>query len=480
MNTTSKHSFLSATVCTAIVLGTMLHQAANAQCYIDPFTGRQVCTQPAIGWRSPSGSRSNPQSEIRNPKFSRAHCRISVGDGSTGSGTLIARDESRGLVLTCSHLFDDSTDQIVATFPNGQRFGARLLDRDRAHDLAVVAIRPPGVEPIEPTDAAAIGTLYTCGFGSSGQFRCIRGEVTGQAVAVGATFPSLTIRGAARPGDSGGGVLNSAGQLVGVIWGQRDGQTYATCDQPVRELLDRVLGQRAQERNHVASATSPSSNPTPQIDWQAWSTEIEERIGALDSKKQDKGDYLQPGDLNGYVRAVDLPKLDETQFVRQSEVSERFESVSKHVESVKRRAESLAQRLEHTATSRIGLFEGLSLSKLLVGTLGLSGPLATALIVASGLARRRVKSRAKSQEPRAENAQALDSRASALDSRPIAVDSPPPPQRTMRETHYVPVEKDSFAKAHQWASEHVARKYPGAAEVLQAQDSLIKQYIAAH
>ena len=61
---------------------------------------------------------------------------------------------------------------------------------------------------------------------------------------------------------------------------------------------------------------------------------------------------------------------------------------------------------------------------------------------------------------------------------PIAVDSPPPPQRTVPETHYVPFEKDSFAKAHQWASEQVARKYPGATEVLQAQDSLIKQHLA--
>jgi hypothetical protein len=47
------------------------------------------------------------------------------------------------------------------------------------------------------------------------------------------------------------------------------------------------------------------------------------------------------------------------------------------------------------------------------------------------------------------------------------------------ETHYVSVETDSFAKAHQWASEQVARKYPGATEILQAQDSLIKQHLAA-
>jgi hypothetical protein len=62
---------------------------------------------------------------------------------------------------------------------------------------------------------------------------------------------------------------------------------------------------------------------------------------------------------------------------------------------------------------------------------------------------------------------------------PVVVDSPIPPQRTVPETHYVPIERDSFAKAHQWASEHVARKYPGASEILQALDSLIKQFLAA-
>ena len=66
----------------------------------------------------------------------------------------------------------------------------------------------------------------------------------------------------------------------------------------------------------------------------------------------------------------------------------------------------------------------------------------------------------------------------ARDLSRIVVESPPPPQRTVPETHYVPFETDSFAKAHQWASEQVARKYPGATEVLQAQESLIKQHLA--
>ena len=58
-------------------------------------------------------------------------------------------------------------------------------------------------------------------------------------------------------------------------------------------------------------------------------------------------------------------------------------------------------------------------------------------------------------------------------------DTPPPPQRVVPETHYVPVQRDDFARAHQWASEHVARKYPGATEMLTTLDSLIKQQLAA-
>lgn len=59
----------------------------------------------------------------------------------------------------------------------------------------------------------------------------------------------------------------------------------------------------------------------------------------------------------------------------------------------------------------------------------------------------------------------------------MPVDTPPPPQAVMHETHYVPYENDRFAHAHQWASEQVARKFPGAVDVLTTLDSLIKQQL---
>jgi hypothetical protein len=423
----------------------------QAQCYIDPVTGKKIC---AIGQLLPPSAPSPALDSRLSALDSSAHCRITVGDGTAGSGTLVASSSDAGLVLTCSHLFDGSASKIVVAFANGQRFAAHLVERDRAHDLAALVIRRPDAEPAQVSEGEPAGTISACGFGPNGQLRCVPGNVVGSALAVGATYPSVTMSGTVRPGDSGGGVFNASGRLVGVVWGQRDGLTYATCGQPLRNLLDRVLGRKqgaAQEvpgRERGVRDQVPAEN-VPQIDWPTWANEIESRIRALDVAKQDRGDYLLRGDLP-----------DTSQFAKRDEVEGGLAGVSGRFESVLRHVESVRQRIEEVSDGRGGFFSGLSIGKLLVGALGLSGPLAMAVIVAGGLAGRRAK------------------KVLATRSLPIAVDTPPPPQRTVSETHYVPYEIDSFAKAHQWASEQVARKYPGAAELLHAQDSLIKQCLA--
>jgi hypothetical protein len=369
-------------------------------------------------------------------------------------------------------LFDTSGDAITVAFASGERFVARLVDRDRRHDLAALLIKKPRDAAIAVNDAEPTGILNACGFGPTGQFRSISGRIVGHATAVGATYPSLTMSGVVRPGDSGGAVLNASGELVGVVWGQRDGVTYATCGRPLRDFLERLRGR------HSVDRPQPQA-PSPQVDWSVWSREIESRLQALDAKKQDRGHYLQAGDLNAYLRVEDSPRIATEQFAQRTEVESKLKSLSTRFESVSSRIEAVRERAEEIATSKSGFLQGLSFGKLAVGALGLSGPLAVAVIIAGGLAGRRIKSTVKRQESRARSAPALDPRPSTLDpAQPIVVDSPIPPQRTVPETHYVPIEKDSFSKAHQWASEHVARKYPGAAEILQAQDSLIKQYIA--
>jgi hypothetical protein len=448
----------------------------------------------------------SPVTNHQSPFPHDAHCRIHVGDGTVGSGTLISKNDATGLVLTCSHLFDGaesntSAGNIIVAFPNGSRFGARLIDRDPANDLAALLIQPPEAEPLTVDDSEPTGVLTACGYGGNGQFRPASGAVAGAVQAVGATFPSLKIGGAVRPGDSGGGVLNRAGQLVGVVWGCRDGETYLTCGRPLRNFLDRVLpgrqraGSRSPSRSddRTPDQTGPEDGPArqPTIDWQAWRDDIDSRLAALDAKKQDRGDYLQAGDLNAYAKKSESQRAVEQ--VEQSSTN-RIESLRTAIhDRIENRIE------ERIATANPGLTSGLSLGKMLVGALGLSGPVALAVIIAGGLIGRRVKrhtTRVRSKTPGRAGGCIIDPSSnsnsttspsapgsaggsnSSTHFRPIAVDSPPPPQQTVPESHYVPVERDDFARAHQWAREQVARKYPGATEVLSTLESLIKQQLA--
>ena len=112
--------------------------AVRAQCYTDPFTGQRICARQMMP--------SQPAANTADVD-SAAHCRISVADGAMGSGTLVGANDSVGLVLTCSHLFDSSKSGIVVAFPNGRRYAANLIDLDRANDLGALEIRKPGVEP---------------------------------------------------------------------------------------------------------------------------------------------------------------------------------------------------------------------------------------------------------------------------------------------------------------------------------------------
>jgi hypothetical protein len=390
-----------------------------------------------------------------------AHCRIHVGDGTTGSGTLISTNDTTGL--------DDTSSGVVVSFPHGGRFGARLIDRDPANDLAALLIQRPNVEPVAVDDSEPTGVLTACGYGGNGQFRPATGPVSGAVQSVGATFPSLKIGGAVRPGDSGGGVLDRAGRLVGVVWGCRDGETYLTCGRPLRQFLDRVW----QGRQRAGSSSTPDlhgredgSARHPTIDWQAWRDEIDSRLAALDARKQDRGEYLQLGDLHSYAQKSDVGALKTAVFDR----------IQKQIE-------------ERVRATGPGLFAGMSYGKLAAGALGLSGPLALAVIVAGGLAGRRVKRKVSGVRDQASGVGPTPDTRHLTPSSPdtyhptpfpVAIDSPPPPQVTATERHYVPYENDNFRRAHDWAAEQIVRKYPGATDYVAAMDSLIQQQLAGN
>lgn len=150
------------------------------------------------------------------------------------------------------------------------------------------------------------------------------------------------------------------------------------------------------------------------------------------------------------------------------------------VQNLGRQAESRLAPLRERLERAVGLAArgGAAAAKPLlglesIGWVSVLGPSAAGVIVGRYVWRRRRRASVATGGGAAAHATGP-----VAEGRPIAIDTPPPPQRVERETHYVPYQADDFARAHQWASEQLARKFPGSVEWLASLDSLIKQQLA--
>ncbi|KAA9356823.1 S1C family serine protease [Larkinella humicola] len=141
-------------------------------------------------------------------------------DGGTGSGFIISSD---GYVITNNHVVAGAS-KIEVALPDGRDFEATLIGRDPATDIAVIKIYGEGLKAIRFADsnlvqvgqiAIAVGNPY--GF----QYSVTAGVVS----ALGRTLRSESGRliddviqtdAALNPGNSGGPLVNSQGDVIGV------------------------------------------------------------------------------------------------------------------------------------------------------------------------------------------------------------------------------------------------------------------------
>jgi S1-C subfamily serine protease len=137
-----------------------------------------------------------------------------------GSGFVL---DKAGRILTNYHVVENANRGIEVTLSNKRRYNAKVIGTDKVHDLALLQIEAPNLEPVILADSRelAVGQkVYAIGnpFGLSGTMtRGIISAIRPIRGAEGAPIEdAIQTDAAINPGNSGGPLLNSHGEVIGI------------------------------------------------------------------------------------------------------------------------------------------------------------------------------------------------------------------------------------------------------------------------
>lgn len=147
------------------------------------------------------------------------------GNQVVGSGFLSLKD---GLAVTSWHVVKDA-NYVVARFSTGEEFEVSgLVDKDEIRDVAIVRVKVFGKPMLNfNSDEPGIGTkVYVIGSPKGLEFTISDGLLSQIQIFEGTK--QLQFSCPVSPGNSGGPLLNSRGEVIGVVsWQLREGQNLS-------------------------------------------------------------------------------------------------------------------------------------------------------------------------------------------------------------------------------------------------------------
>jgi S1-C subfamily serine protease len=137
-----------------------------------------------------------------------------------GSGFVLDKE---GHVLTNFHVVEGANRGIEVQLSNKHRYSAKVVGTDKVHDLALLKIDAPNLQPVTLADSADLSVgqkVYAIGnpFGLAGTMtRGIISSIRSIRGAEGAPIEdAIQTDAAINPGNSGGPLLNSHGEVIGI------------------------------------------------------------------------------------------------------------------------------------------------------------------------------------------------------------------------------------------------------------------------
>ena len=147
---------------------------------------------------------------------------MGYAQGSTGSGVIISET---GYILTCNHVVEDA-QSIEVVLNSGEVYGATLVGNDADSDLAVIMI-DPGDSVLPYAKQGCSGDLVVgesvvaignpLGMGLTATTGIISATERNIEMSDGNVMTLIQTDAAINSGNSGGGLFNLAGELIGVV-----------------------------------------------------------------------------------------------------------------------------------------------------------------------------------------------------------------------------------------------------------------------